>query len=257
MAHETLLSQSELRQAVSRLDGQIGPAVTAEILQVLSANLAGGRIAFYLANRPSGSPDDYVRRVCECYLRLHPYLRQLQVEKSAPAWDALLAKMQRWGYSFLLKKGFDRSEATYRLAYDYSADAAAALVHARFPYDTEFDPWAVVLLQNTCRKRMRAAVRQNGGAPAEVSAGDAWMESFPDPRADDYIRSFDLRQEIRQAFETLSVDERQVLRLYYFDELKPADIAARLGRPSSYVYAIKFRALARLKEVLAQNGYSY
>jgi RNA polymerase sigma factor (sigma-70 family) len=247
--------EHDLRNTLKNLEAQVDQALAPEIYQVLRTNLERNRIAYFLHNCPGSTLDEYVQRVVEIYRRLHPYLYELQEEKSEAAWVALLARMERWAYSYLIKKGFEYSDATRQLAQDYCADASIKLVHARFPYDTEFDPWVVVLLQNICRKGMRTAVRHDGGLHAQTSMDEEWVENLPDPDGDGSNSIFDFRQDLFQAFKTLEPDERQVLQLYYFQGFKPAEIAARLGKGPSFVYSIKFLALAKLKKVLAQNGY--
>ena len=57
--------------------------------------------------------------------------------------------------------------------------------------------------------------------------------------------------QLREAILRLNDQERTVLSLYYFEELKSADIAEVLGISESRVSQIRSKALARLRSELA------
>lgn len=62
-----------------------------------------------------------------------------------------------------------------------------------------------------------------------------------------------LRDEIRRALDTLSDLDRQIIVLYYFEDLDLHRIAKRLGHPGWYVSRRRNAALAQLARVL-RNG---
>ena len=55
------------------------------------------------------------------------------------------------------------------------------------------------------------------------------------------------RSRVRTALAALPQDDRELLRLCYFDGLTPGEIAARLGEPAERVRKRKSRALERLR----------
>ena len=55
------------------------------------------------------------------------------------------------------------------------------------------------------------------------------------------------RERVRAALRQLSPDDRELLRLCYFDGLTPAELAARLGEPAERIRKRKSRALERLR----------
>lgn len=255
MNSEIQIDDLELTQALDELAAKTSSPIAAQISEILRANQKRKRIAYYFEQSPGTSIGDYVMQVSDIYTRLHPYIHELQVEKSEKALNDLLKKMDFWARSFLSRKGFEFSEATRQLARDICMDAAAAVVKAYFPYDTEFDPWAVVLLQNICRKQLRDAGRRASRSVRAAILHEDWLERQLDPDALKVLIHVEARQDLLQAFQHLAHEEQVVLQLHYFQELKPAEISARLGKRQSQIYTIKFQALKKLKKELGPGGY--
>ncbi|HVV53343.1 MAG TPA: sigma-70 family RNA polymerase sigma factor [Polyangia bacterium] len=59
-----------------------------------------------------------------------------------------------------------------------------------------------------------------------------------------------LRDEVRRALDTLSDLDRQIIVLYYFEDLERHRIAKRLGHPGWYINRRRNAALAQLAQVL-------
>jgi RNA polymerase sigma-70 factor (ECF subfamily) len=57
-------------------------------------------------------------------------------------------------------------------------------------------------------------------------------------------------QRVRRAVTLLSVRDRQILHLSFFEGLTPVEIAERLGEPALRIRKRKSRALARLRQVI-------
>jgi len=64
------------------------------------------------------------------------------------------------------------------------------------------------------------------------------------------------RSRIRDAMARLSVGDREVLRLSFFEDLNSTQIADLLGQPSSRIRKRKSRALQRLREALARESHT-
>ena len=59
---------------------------------------------------------------------------------------------------------------------------------------------------------------------------------------------------VHEALARLSPDDRALLRLLFFDELSPTEIAARLGAPPDRIRQRKLRAIARLRLAFAEGA---
>jgi RNA polymerase sigma factor for flagellar operon FliA len=75
--------------------------------------------------------------------------------------------------------------------------------------------------------------------------------SNDDEAADERLSREDEMGLLREAILQLNDQERTVLSLYYFEELKSAEIADVLGISESRISQIRSKALARLRTVLA------
>lgn len=79
-------------------------------------------------------------------------------------------------------------------------------------------------------------------------------------REDDALEALvtaETEEKVRKALMGLSEADRELLRLSYFEDLKPAAVAARLGKPASRIRMRKSRALARLKRVFLRLSGRY
>jgi RNA polymerase sigma-70 factor (ECF subfamily) len=82
-----------------------------------------------------------------------------------------------------------------------------------------------------------------------VSLDQAIVEEIPDGRADalTLLCSAGERLRVRDALAQLSADDRELMRLSYFEGLTPTEIAQQLGVPADRVRQRKLRALLRLR----------
>ena len=74
-----------------------------------------------------------------------------------------------------------------------------------------------------------------------------------DPTADhplDALVAEEERARVRSALITLPQGDRELLRLCYFNGLRPQEVAARLGEPAARIRTRKSRALARLRRAI-------
>jgi RNA polymerase sigma-70 factor (ECF subfamily) len=157
----------------------------------------------------------------------------------------------------------DRSEAfriladenlddAYRLAYAVLRDTAETrdAVHDAFvtAWDgwaslrdpSKFDAWFRQIVVNTCRNRLSAASRRR--------MSDAALQTeLPAP---DSTESVHERELVVSALSKLKPDDRIVLALRYYRDLKVEDIAEVLGIPSGTATSRLRKAHQRLRSVL-------
>lgn len=235
--------ESELEQILKELAAKRGPRFAAQLRPILLANLERGRIQFYLDGHAQAQLREYVWRVADHHDRLSPYLHQLQQARSTQAWEALLPQLQHWTTA-ILRQTADLSGNIDQLSPEYAAAAAEKILTAYFPYDTEFEPWAYVLVRNVCRQHLR---REH--LTVEL-LDDEQAQQLPDLAQADQSRVQDLRHALLAAIEQLSSEaRRQLIVLHYFQGYALGEIAARLGKTMTAVYKLHFDALAELRKI--------
>jgi RNA polymerase sigma-70 factor, ECF subfamily len=104
---------------------------------------------------------------------------------------------------------------------------------------SRFEPWFDRILVNTCRNRLRSKRRQATDISAEVALVTG-----------DHAGHADDRHVLGAAIETLSPDDRVVVALRFYRDLRVDDIAIRLGVPAGTVKSRLHRALQRLHDVI-------
>jgi RNA polymerase sigma-70 factor (ECF subfamily) len=125
--------------------------------------------------------------------------------------------------------------------------------------------WLSTIARNRAIDRLRGQGRRPPAVPFSALLPDGDSRSIDDdlplqrlrdrdPSADDPAGQIDgawLRTEVERALADIPANERDVIRLAYFDELSQSEIAARLDWPLGTVKTRTRRALARLRVVLA------
>jgi hypothetical protein len=141
-----------LEREVEAISQTLSPAAAVELDLIVRANFNDGRVDLFLEGDPSLDIHDYVRLVAETYQQLSPYLHDLQARRSDGAILPLYEQMQRWAYNLLLQKGHTPGMPALEAAVGYARDAILAILLTSFPYDTQFEPWAMLRLRQVCRQ---------------------------------------------------------------------------------------------------------
>ncbi len=102
-----------------------------------------------------------------------------------------------------------------------------------------FEAWSYRFLVNACADEARRTRRSLPDLPATV-----------EPQAADEHGAVSHRDELDRALEALSVDQRSVIVLRYFLDLKLEDVAEALGVPAGTVKSRLSRAMAVLRDAL-------
>jgi RNA polymerase sigma-70 factor (ECF subfamily) len=104
--------------------------------------------------------------------------------------------------------------------------------------------WVVTIARCRALDALRARSRRYGDRQAEYSEGDALVTEGGRP--DVLVSSTRWHQALRQAFQSLSADQRAVLELSYFQGMSHGKIAETLGLP---VGTVKSRILAGMRSM--------
>jgi RNA polymerase sigma-70 factor, ECF subfamily len=203
--------------------------------------------------------------------------------RTGPADDAALVEAMVAGSEAALEALYDRYvggifAAVYRMTSDRGV--AEEIVQETFltMWDRaeSFDPavgtlaaWLHAIARNRAIDRLRAAGRRprlvelSSAAGADedptraidrlVTSGSIVSGSTPPLEPEAAFEVVGAREAIRAALQTMTDDERTVIRLAYQDELTQSEIADRLGWPLGTVKTRTRRALRQLRERLGPD----
>jgi RNA polymerase sigma-70 factor, ECF subfamily len=128
----------------------------------------------------------------------------------------------------------------------------------RYQHDGRFDAWIFRIATNLVRDRVRRHKR--GGSPIQSGAepGDAGpLDELADDSADRPEDALDRSEEIdrlQRALARLPAGEREVILLRHFSQLSFKQVAEVMGTPLGTALARAHRGLARLRELMEQDG---
>jgi RNA polymerase sigma factor (sigma-70 family) len=240
----------KLEEALKALAEARGGELTRRIKPILLANLDRGRIHAFT----EGETDRihaYAWRVADGFSNLHAYLHQLQTERAPDAWAPLYARMQTWAYNFFLRKNFAADDHTREIAIECAGEAAIHLLDAHFPYDTDFDPWAHILVQNACRKFIHKSLKKSVVPQEKQVELEDDLANQNDPPLEAKMLMAELGAELGSVLAQLSEARRSVIQMIYFDGLEMEKIAQKLGKSAGAVYSLHFNALADMRKILS------
>jgi RNA polymerase sigma factor (sigma-70 family) len=222
-----------------------------QIRPILFTNLDRGRIRRFTDGRTDLIPV-YVWHVAERFSELNGYLHLLQSERSIEVWGPLFERMQTWAYNFFLRKNFAANKETQEIAVECATDAAISLLSAHFPYDTDFDAWAHIIVQNSCRKFIHKALKKSAVPDGNKVDLQDDLVNPDDPLPDIQVLQKESGAELENALAQLSDERRSVIKLIFFDELEPEEVARKLGKSVGAVYSLQFHGLRDLRKILSR-----
>jgi len=250
LANEQL--QRGLEQALEELAQTQDGEFVRQLKPILIANLHRNRVQAYVEEDPARI-QAYVWFVAQTFSKLKPHLHKLQTERDTDTWKPLFENMQTWAYSYFLRKGFQADDRTREIAIECATEAAANILNARFPYDTEFDAWAHATVINACRKYIQKALKKS------VVPEDKKIE-LTDELAIPHELLLEAKAiqnetwlELQNALEQLSEARRTAIRLVYLEELPVEEVARRMNKSVGAIYNLQFNALKDLRKILGTN----
>jgi RNA polymerase sigma factor (sigma-70 family) len=245
--------KTEIENSLDLLSEQKGDEIAKRIRLILYINLDRGRIQSFVEGDIS-LVRGYIWRVAEKYINLSPLINKLQIERTTLVWEPLYKQMVSWAYNFFLKKGFHGTIHTQEKASECATEAAMNILRAYFPYDTDLEPWACVVVQNTCRKYIRKATKKSTIPQQNLVDLEDMLSNIKDPSHQDQEYIKDLQSDLLEAINQLLDARQQVVKLIYFDELPPVEIANRMNKSVGAIYNLQFNALHDLRKILSKKG---
>lgn len=239
---------ANFQRALRQLARQKGEQLAGQIAPILFTNLRFERPQRYARRHHDKPPDDYFNRVVALYEQWSGYLYQLQQEKSDGAWLPLYQKLTTWAR-------YDLNRVPYGSwvgqAEDMAQEAVAVLMTARFPYDTDFDAWARVILRNT-----RAAAQKR--SQFHRISWTSWEDQAEAVTATGLMGKMEetitMHQDLLRAIETMGHDGRQrLILLRYFEGLSYAEMSQIMEKSLSALYKLHFEAIEELQDSLLRK----
>jgi RNA polymerase sigma factor (sigma-70 family) len=244
--------KSEMEKALKSLEEQKGNEIAIRIRPILYTNLDRGRLQDYIEGEIS-RVDDYVWRVEDKYLHLSVFIKDLQTDRVESVWAPLFEQMCVWANNFLRRKSFFANITTQEIALGCATEAAINLLHAYFPYDTDFEPWVHVIVQNACRKFIQKETRKSTIPQQDIIESDDVINELIDPTGQDPQYLLDSEKDLWEDVGKLSLDRRQVIEYEYVHGLSPNEIALKMGKSIGAIYSLKFNALQDLRKILVKT----
>ena len=242
--------KAEIENFLGILSEQRGDQIAARIRPILYTNLDRGRLHGFI----EGEIDrvhDYVFRVADKYTSLSPYINKLQNEGAANAWEPLTKQLTRWAYNFLRNDVVDTPPMEN--AQECANESAITILGAHFPYDTDFEPWACVIVKNVCLKFIHKATKKSTVPQRSLIHLDDAMDTIKDPQSEQQEQQIDLQDDLFEAIAQLSNGRRQVVLYKYFEEYSLDEIAQKMGKSIGAIYCLHFNALSDLRKILNKN----
>ncbi len=123
---------------------------------------------------------------------------------------------------------------------------AFANIHRYRWQGKSFLAWLYTIARNAVTDRMRRA-------RPTVDLEDAFGIADGSPTAQEHVEARDRATALRQAMTRLTGDQQEVLLLRFMENYSSQEVAKALGKNEGAVRALQFRALGRLRKLLAEE----
>lgn len=226
------------------------------INSLLHRSVEYGRASRVLGEAPT-EPDcqEYIQQVIRFYQKHHVFVTCLERRDQA-GWIMMIPKIRSWANSYLRNHHIDDPLRT-KCIEECVPNAVLAFLGGVYHYDTEFDAWFCVLVQNVCRKYIKEQMRSNRVLEKEAVSVDQvgfMLEQLADVKELDSRKIRELRADLLEATKQLSSEARQGLIIsYYFSGLSFKQISKEMDKSMSAIYKLHFDALKELRGILEDN----
>lgn len=250
LLHDCALSEDELAE---------------RICVIVKRNLASGRVERAMITSGQHKTlslsvlKSYVKRVIRCYIKESPRVTALAAKEEA-AWADIRQWLLKRTKPYVLK--LSTSEASAPNVEDFSQQACEVLLEKlpEYHYDASFAAWLTKILRHIILhpytrgrdiidRRPTVASIDQVEANQSSEAFSLW-QLLSDPSQSAAFEQLETRMLLADALTHLRSKAQRAVIIYSFDGLSDAEIAQQLGKSSSNVAVLRFRALRRLREIL-------
>lgn len=228
-----------------------------QLLQTISSllhrSLESGRAQRVLGEDPDDETCyEYVEKVINHYQQYHALVICLE-RGETEAWSDMTKKMAGWANKYFMKHNI-HGPLRKKCVEEAVPNAVLAYLTGTYHYDTDFDAWCCVLVQNVCRKYIHDQLHPNRTPPKNMISYDKFesmLEALADNNEINSQRQRELRSVLLDAIEQLSSEARRELIVrYYFLGFSFKEIAEKRNSTMTATYKMHFDALKELKEIL-------
>lgn len=242
----------ELEKSLGRLGDQGQQLLASRIRPILYANWKKGRIARFIDGQPE-RVGDYVLRVAEYYQAQSVFIEKIKIERSTEVWEPLFSTLRKWAYNHLKRRDFSGTLASEENATDCATEASILILKAHFPFDTDFKPWAHVIVQNSCQKFIQSRYKKGGIPDENLENIEDLLEQLKDHHPHEKWEQRELNAELHSALNHLSEARRTVITDLYFLGLSMKEISQKMGKTQGAIHSLHFNALHDLQQILSKN----
>lgn len=223
---------------------------------LLHRSLEYGRAGRVLGSNPTDLEcQQYVDAVTG-YYQQHQVIVTCLEKRDEEAWTKTINKIRMWANSYLSNQQID-GPLRIKIVEECVPNAVLTFLSSIYHYDTEFDAWFCVLVQNVCKKYIKDQMRPAAMLEKEalsVDHSELLLERLADGKALDANRQRELRAELLEAIKKLSSTARQDLIIhYYFLNFSFKEIGAKLNKSMSAIYKLHHDAIKELRSIMDDN----
>jgi len=233
------------------LDDKTKKAISLEVLKVLEKNIKSGRVKRFREKSENTKEsaknfnEYYIDLVIQNYLQESDLVNRLKAQ-DLHAWKELFVLVERHA-RYMLRDNVIRSTAQ-----DIAQDVASLLIKSEYSYDIPFQAWVVAITKNVSLAKARSRRDLLEFADSSI---DSDLESeaiqISDASQKKFTEMID-RDLLISALRKMSPLQQQVIEYSFFEDLTDSEIAQRLGKTTSAVQVIRYRALQTLRDILIQ-----
>lgn len=165
------------------------------------------------------------------------------------ALDVLVTRHHRSIYQFLVRQTGDTA-----LAEDFTQETFTRLLTKDIPNPQYLRAWLFTVARNLAYDHFRSAAYQREQATDFNDPVTRRLHASQTALPEDEFAAQSDRERVADALEKLSPEQREVVILRYYHEMKIADIAAVTGTPDGTVKGRLFHALRILKGILIRGS---
>jgi DNA-directed RNA polymerase specialized sigma24 family protein len=223
------------------------------ISTLLHRSVEYGRAQKALGENPDHTAcREYIENVVNYYQEYNSLVTHLE-RGDTETWLEAIKKIQMWANGYFMGRNI-YGRLRKKCVEECVPNAVMAYLSSSYYYDTDFDAWFCVLVQNVCRKYIKEQHHPNNTVQTQALSYDKFeflLEALADKNEINSRKLSELRSILLEAVEQLSSNARRELIIQlYFSDYSFKEIAARMDKTLNAAYKVHFDALNELRDIL-------
>lgn len=226
------------------------PKLNQTISSLIRRSVEYGRANRVLGENPHDDAcREYVEKIITYQKKYHNLIACLD-RGDLEVWTKTIKNIRKWANGYLIRQNI-HGPLKKKIVEESVPNAVMAYLSGTYLYDTNFDAWFCVLVQNVCRKYIKEQLHpnhKNHNAAVSYDKYEFLLEALADNNEIASQRTRELRSDLLEAVEKLSSQARQeLIILHYFEGYSFKEIAKKMERSLNAVYKLHFDALNELR----------